>query len=364
MSFELPDPFVMENGERITNPAQWPQRRQEILKSILAIEYGHLPPAAMTKGEHLYTHELPELLNARDTQVRLVTGAQRLFIFYLQLIVPPGEGPFPVVLTGDACWRYVTDAVIKEVIGRGYILAQFNRVTLAPDDYKLERSQGLYQVYPEGDFGALAAWAWGYHRCVDYLVTLPEVDAARIAVLGHSRGGKTVLLAGATDERIALTAPNNSGCGGAGCARWQGPESETIGIILQLAPNWFSPRLNEFAGHEERLPFDQHFLKALVAPRALLSTEALGDLWANPSGTWLTHQAAREVYRFLGCDERTGIWYREGGHNHGLIDWQIFLDFADLQFFGKQPKVEYNVNPFPEMSLNYGWKSPGKDIHR
>jgi hypothetical protein len=355
---ELPDPFVFLSGERIKNPAEWPQRRQEILKVLLDIEYGHLPPKALTKGEHLYTHELPDLLNARDTQVRLVTGPSRLFMFYLQIIAPQGEGPFPVVLTGDACWRYVTDDVIREVIGRGYILAQFNRVTLAPDDYKLERSQGLYQVYPEGDFGALAAWAWGYHRCVDYLLTLPEVAADKIAVVGHSRGGKTVLLAGATDERIALTAPNNSGCGGAGCMRWQGPASETIGDIMRLAGNWFSPRLNEYVGHEERLPFDQHFLKALVAPRALLSTEALGDLWANPSGTWLTHQAAKEVYRFLGCEEKIAAWYRQGGHNQGLVDWQTFLDYADWQFFGKQPQVEFNLNPFPELARNFSWQAP------
>jgi hypothetical protein len=139
--------------------------------------------------------------------------------------------------------------------------------------------------------------------------------------------------------------------------RWQGPESETIGDIMRLAGNWFSPRLNEYVGHEERLPFDQHFLKALVAPRALLSTEALGDLWANPSGTWLTHLAAQEVYRFLGCEEKIAAWYRPGGHNHGLVDWRVFLDYADWLFFGKQPKVEFNVNPFPELAKNFSWSA-------
>jgi hypothetical protein len=310
------------------------------------------------EGEELHSHTVPRFLETRHTQYRLITGPDRPFQFLLDMLVPPGDIPFPVVLTGDGCWRYITDDITREVLRRGYILAVFNRVEIVPDNYRSERVSSLYRVYPEGDYGALAAWAWGYHRCVDFLLSLDCVDATRIAIVGHSRGGKAALLAGAIDERIALTAPNNSGCGGAGCFRWQGHGSETLAHILDPVPYWFSPRLKEFVGREELLPFDQHSLKALVAPRALLSTEALGDLWANPTGTWLTYLAAREAYRFLDAEERIGIWYREGDHDHGQPDWEAFLDFVDWHFQGKLPSQTFDINPFPDLPSAFSWSAP------
>ncbi len=309
-------------------------------------------------GEELYTHNLAHLSDARHQFVRLVTGPSPAYEFYLELLSPPGPGPFPAIITGDACWRYVTDEVSLEVLRRGYLLCQFNRVTIVPDDYRMERDQGLYLKCKDSKFGALSAWAWGYHRCVDVLLTLPEVDPNRIAVTGHSRGGKTALLAGAADERIALTAPNNSGCGGSGCFRWQGEDAERMEDILRLAPNWFSSGLKEYIGRIDQLPFDQHSLKACVAPRALLSTEALSDLWANPSGTWQSHQAARQVYRFLNVENRIGSWFRAGDHHHGLGDWQVFLDFADWHFFGRKPERAFDTNPFPDLPPAFTWKVP------
>jgi hypothetical protein len=128
-----------------------------------------------------------------------------------------------------------------------------------------------------------------------------------------------------------------------------------------MVPYWYSPRLAQFIGKEDELPFDQHALKALVAPRALVSTEALGDLWANPSGTYQTYLAAREVYRFLGADDRIGIWFREGEHDHGLADWQAFLDFADLQFRGLTPAYRFDANPFPGLARAFSWSAPAPD---
>lgn len=169
---------------------------------------------------------------------------------------------------------------------------------------------------------------------------------------GHSRGGKTALLAGALDERITLVAPNGSGCGGAACYRIQGKDSETLEIITR--PDrfcyWFQPRFRTFAGKESQLPFDQHFLKALVAPRALLSTDALGDHWANPPGTQATYLAVMPVFEFLGVPQKNGIHYREGKHEHNAEDWNALLDFADLQFFGKPSQRAFNQTPFPKDS--------------
>ena len=354
---ELPDLFRFEDGTHLRDAADWPRRRAELLQAIVPLEYGGMPPTPeRTVAEELHTFSSADLEEGRYTTYRVVSDPDGCrFWFLLYVLVPPGKGPFPVVLTGDACWRYVTDAVTEDVLRRGNILAQFNRVELAPDIYRTERTSGLYTVYPEGDYGALSAWAWGYHRCVDVLSQLDFVDASRIAITGHSRGGKTVLLAGATDARIALTAANNSGAGGAGCFRRQGPGSETLRDSLQGAPYWYGPRLKDYLGREKELPFDQHFLKASIAPRALLTAEALGDLWANPTGTWQTHAAAAEVYRFLGVAERIGICYRDGGHDHGPADWAAFLDFMDWQFRGRKPERRYDVNPFPDLpSSNTG----------
>jgi hypothetical protein len=176
-------------------------------------------------------------------------------------------------------------------------------------------------------------------RVVDYLETRSDIDLKRIAVTGHSRGGKAALLAGALDERFALVAPNGSGCGGAGCFRNASSENESLGQITnpKRFGYWFHHRLGWFAKQEDRLPFDQHFVKALVAPRALLCTEAHGDLWANPAGTRRTSHSARDVYSFLGAKEKIGLSYRDGQHGQTLQDWKTLLAFAQWQFFDEKP---------------------------
>lgn len=356
---ELPDLFRFEDGERVCTPEDWQRRRRQWRDVILDVEYGRLPPTPpVTRGEALHRHQVRSWGDVQHTQYRIITEDERSFQFRLDVFVPAGDGPFPVVLNGDGCWCELTDEIARDVLGRQAVLAQFSRVEIVPDMGNADRVAGLYNVYLEGDYGAIAAWAWGYHRCIDFLTTLDCVDPDKIAVVGHSRGGKTSLLAGATDERIALTGANDSGCGGAGCFRWQGAGSETIADIVRAFPHWFSPRFAEFIDREDELPFDQHCLKALVAPRALFTAEALGDIWANPTGTWQTHLAAREAYRFLGAEDRIGIWYREGGHAHGRADWAAFLDFMDWQFHGKQPPTQFNANPFPELPPAFSWAAP------
>jgi len=357
---ELPDPFTFAEGGRVATREDWFRRRAELLDLVVSIEYGRLPPrpAAVT-AECLHPTAVARLGAAQHIQYRLhIEGGARPFWFLLTVMLPEGDGPFPVVINGDGCWRYLTDEIIAEVLRRRYALAYFNRTEVVPDAYHSRRDSGLYLVYPDGEFGAISAWAWGYHRVVDFLLTQDWAHPEQIAVVGHSRGGKTVLLAGATDERIALTAPNNSGAGGAGCFRWQGQGCERLADSLRMVPYWYSPRLADYVDREELLPFDQHCLKACVAPRALLSTEALNDLWANPSGTYQTYAAAREVYRFLGAEEKIGIWFREGDHDHGPEDWRAFLDFADWQFRGLEPQRLFDVNPFPDMPLAFSWSAP------
>lgn len=361
---ELPDLFTFADGTHLQKADEWPQRRAELYELVVGLEYGYMPPTpTAVQAELLHPSTIKTPVKAAHKQYRLnVEGGKRPFWFILDLLIPEVEGGgdhrLPVVINGDGCWRMVTDEIIAEVLNRGYVLATFNRTEIVPDAYRNERDTALYLVYPDLEFSALAAWAWGYHRVVDFLLTQDFVDPACLAVVGHSRGGKTVLLAGATDERIALTAPNDSGCGGSGSYLWQGEGCEKLADLIRAVPFWLGPRVAQYVDREELLPFDQHFLKALVAPRALLSTEALGDLWANPSGTYQVHQAAREAYRLLGAEDRIGIWYREGEHRHGIVDWKAFLDFADLQFRGLPTKTPFDMNPFPEMPAAFSWSAP------
>ncbi|MBE34821.1 MAG: hypothetical protein CMI16_04580 [Opitutaceae bacterium] len=356
---ELPNPFLFNDGSALTRVEDWRKRRREILDLIVDLEYGGMPPVpTATHGELLHSHVQRKHNGSLFQTIRVTSQSETPFPFILQLTIPPGEGPFPIVINGDACWNFVTPEVIAEALKRNYIIAQFNRMELAPDVYNSERTSGLYPIYPDHSFGALSAWAWGYHRCVDVLEQMDCVDASQIAISGHSRGGKTVLLAGATDERIALTNPNNSGAGGAGCYRVQGPESETLADLIRAIPYWFGPELKSYVGRENELPFDQHFLKALLAPRALLTTEALGDHWCNLPGTWQTHLAAQEVYRFLGAEQNIGIVFREGGHEHNLTDWRVMFDFADSQFRGTKATNQLDQNPFLEMKRSYSWRAP------
>lgn len=356
---QLNDPFVFEDGSRVRSTDDWRRRRKEIQDLVVGIEYGGLPPEpAPVRAEPLHTHKPKRFPGATYTQYRIVLEDSPGFHFRLDVMMPPHEEPVPCVLTGDGCWRYANDEITLDLMTRGIALAEFSRTAVVPDVYSSDRSTGLYPVYPDAQFGAIAAWAWGYHRCVDVLLALEGIDSRAVAAVGHSRGGKAALLAGATDERIAVTAPNDSGCGGAGSYKWQGPQSETMTDTHRAIPYWFGSKLWEYLGREAELPFDQHFLKALVAPRSLLSTEALGDLWANPEGTYQTFDAAREVYRFLGAEQRIAIWYREGGHFHGRADWAAFVNFLEWRLRGAHPTHEFEPRPFPEMPRAFDWRAP------
>jgi len=352
----LPDPFLTADGTRIASAAEWPAQRAHLLAEVLHYGYGH-PPVAGTVSIAADTRSHDDALKATRRALTLSMGPTGGITVHLFLIIPDGHGPFPTIIEGDRGWGALAEPVVAAAIGRGYLLAQFDRNEIAPD--KADRSIGLYAAYPDGDGGALVAWAWGYSRVIDALTTLPEVDSRHLAITGHSRGGKAVLLAGALDERVALVAPNGSGSMGAGCERKLLGKCESLDAIQDRFPYWFTPLLAQFKGHVERLPFDQHTLKALIAPRALLSTEGLDDLWANPRGTQITFQAAQQVYRFLGVADRIGIAYRPGKHEHNLTDWQALLDFADHQLLGKPAARSFDVLQYPDEAHDaFSWAAP------
>ena len=293
---KLPDPMTMRNGESCSAPEMWRERRREIIEDNVSLEFGGMPP-------------IPEFLRVETlwnggpghSWYRIFTGTEaKPFSFTLEVfrpkdgddinaVYPKKDGKRPVLLCGDMCFDTLTDDVVREAVSRGFIFTRFNRVEFAPDMYNSDRNSGIYLTYPGMSFSAISAWAWGYCRAVDALLGMGDVDESAIAISGHSRGGKTVLLAGAVDERIAFVNPNDSGAHGCGCYRYEQnePDSaddktcEKLADMFRAIPYWMGAGLKDYIGRENELPHDMHYFKALVAPRCLLETEAYGDVWAK-----------------------------------------------------------------------------------
>lgn len=351
---DLPDPFLMNDGSRVRTREDWARRRAELRDLIMGYEYGHVPAETSQVTAVLMPPEAQQAANVKQFTLKIGPGGQ--VAVPLVLSFPDGPGPFPIIIRGDLCWGRVKGPIVSDIISRGYILAEFDRTAFAPDSN--DRAHGVFPLYPNSDWGDLAAWAWGFGRVVDYVSTRPDVDKARIIVTGHSRGGKAALLAGVLDERVALTVPNGSGAGGGGCFRVQYPLTESLWAVQLRFPYWFAPGFGQFIGHVDQLPFDQHEVRALIAPRALLTTDSLDDLWANPMGTQISFLAAREVYKFLGVPEKIGLHYRHGKHDQTEEDFNALLDFADSQLMGKDAAQKFDTLPFANLPITYKWKAP------
>ena len=332
---ELPDLMQLSNGDAVASKADWELRRAEMKAMLQYYQYGHLPP----RPERVVASEVSSraLPAGEGVEQRMVLAIGKTQLpMRIAVYKPPVDGRLPVIVREEHALGHIEE--VPPILKRGYMFVEFGREDLDPD--KPDVVGPAQQAYPEFDWATLAVWAWGAMRVVDYLEQRDDVDLAKIGIVGHSRGGKMALLAGAMDERFALVAPNGSGCGGAGCFRRQDGKVETLELITrpERFGYWFHPRLRHFAGSEDRLPIDQHFLKALVAPRALICTDAEGDLWANPAGNRVTSQAAEAAFQFLDAPNRNALHFRKGSHDLTEHDWQAILDFADWHFRGRRPQ--------------------------
>jgi len=355
----LPDPFRRADGARVGSRTEWTQHRRYLVDLLEHYQYGRMPPPpARLTARELSRRELLEE-TAVETRVLLSCGPNGEVRFRVGLTRPKGPGPFGVVFKNEASLGPHCP-ILAPLLRNGYMFVEYVRTDLDPDaPATVGPAQG---AYPDRDWGTIAVWAWGAMRLVDYLSTLDDVDTERIVCTGHSRGGKAALLATALDERIAVVVANGSGAGGAGSYRVQGAKSESLDAITdpKRFAYWFHPRLRTFAGREDRLPFDQHFLAALVAPRSLLLTEASGDLWSNPLGTQHVYSAAREVYEFLGAEAKVGLHARTGGHDQRVEDWEALLDFAELQLSDRAPPASRRFDRllFPTAEKAFEWSAP------
>lgn len=380
---ELPDPLAMLDGTKVPTRQDWLQKRVPELRALFQhYMYGYLPPPVPVQGKELFRE--PRWLGGQATlrEVALQIGEPPWCTVHVLLAIPNNRsGPVPAFVGMNFCgnhavvddprvrvptvWMYpgrkgvvnhrATEAGrgsdsgvwnLDLAVSRGYAVATLYCGEVQPDDPQ-ERGGVLEKVRagkPAGphDAATIAAWAWGIHRVVDYLRGLPELDSNRLTIVGHSRLGKTALLAGAFDERLALIIPHQAGCGGTAPSR--GKVGESVRAINARFPHWFNSTFQQFNDRPEKLPFDQHCLIALCAPRPVLLTNAVEDTWANPAGQFAMLLAADPVYRFLGVDglavrqmpppnllvdSRLGYWIRPGKHSMTRDDWEIFLRFAD-----------------------------------
>jgi hypothetical protein len=386
---QMPDPLVLMNGHRVTSKEQWTGERRPELKALFGhYMYGSLPPKP-TQVEARLSGRHADFLDGKATLklLTLETGSGNAPQIDLMLVVPnQRQSRAPVFLAMNFCgnqaltddsrvplarsWvpafckgctnnsatessrgAQAADWPLAEIVRRGYALAAFYSGDIDPD--RADVSEGVYAWQAQGDAdkntaanrGTLSAWAWGFQRCVDYLVTDPDLDAHRIAAVGHSRNGKAALLAAAFDERIGIAFPHQAGCGGSAPSR--GKIGESVKAINDRFPHWFNAEFKQFNDAPERLPFDQNGLVALCAPRAVLFSAAQEDQWANPAGQFEVLQGADPVYRMLGVEglsthqmplvrqlvsSRLGYYIREGKHSMTADDWRIFMDFADKRW--------------------------------
>ncbi|WP_414660581.1 alpha/beta hydrolase family protein [Horticoccus sp. 23ND18S-11] len=234
-------------------------------------------------------------------------------------------------------------AATNAALARGYAYVVFNNNDCGEDTTLRNvdgswafRTTRFFPAYPGYDWGLLRSWAWGVSRIVDYLVTDPAIDRARIIITGASRTGKSAMVAAAFDDRIALGAPVVTGGGGVGAFRFAGPRrSETLDVMVTKYPNWFSPHLHAFRGQREKLPFDQHWFLAACAPRAFIALEGDADTISLPEAVRQSILGAKPAYALFDATHRLGVNYAPHGHTFNADDWSALLDFADRHLGGK-----------------------------
>jgi hypothetical protein len=385
---DFPDPLVMFDGTKVTTKEQWEKKRRPELKKLFEHYMYGVSPRDALKVEAKVLHEDKKAFGGKATlkEVALTLRPGEAPPIHLLLVVPNDrKGPAPVfvgmnfcgnhALVDDpkihlpTCWMYPNHPGVKDnrateegrgkekdvwslaqSIDRGHAVATFYNGDIDPD--QKEKREGVRPLLDvtrvDGSQGrataTIMAWAWGISRVVDFLTTDKDLDAKRIAVVGHSRLGKTALLAAAFDERIALAIPHQAGCGGTAPSRQNNLKAESVKRINEAFPHWFCDNFKKFNDDPSKLPFDQNCLAALVAPRPLLFTNAVEDEWANPKGQFEVLKAAEPVYKLLGAggldakemprpgqlvDSTLGYYIRPGIHSMTKDDWKVFLDYAD-----------------------------------
>jgi hypothetical protein len=379
--YTLPDPLKLQNGQPVRDAETWYKiRRPEILKLYGDEIYGNVPAQAPeVTWEVVGTNASAMDWLASEKELAFhVRGGSGATVFHVRVLYPAGHTErVPALLhlvfsdparlstaTEPATtprFQYNELSAVKDILRRGYAYATVHYTEiegdLASNNLTKVRALALApgQAAPRSDeWGTISAWAWGLSRVLDYFETDPAVDATRVAVVGHSRLGKTALWAGASDPRFALVFSSCAGEMGSALARRD--YGEVVDDMAENFPWQFAGNFQKYDGHGNDLPVDAHLLIALNAPRPVFITGGTQDQWADPRGEYLAVIAAGPVYRLLGARDLgteiypppidtplitgdLGFHYHTGGHIMSASDWKAFLDFADAHLKKGRQKV-------------------------
>lgn len=384
--YTLPDPLKTEKGRRIRTVRQWENlRRPELMEIFRSQMFGYC--SGRPDGMHFkLLNECPDALGGIATRKEIViyftadeTYSAKLLLYIpnsakgqkvpaflglnffgnfttsedVGITMPTAEeiasfgAEFKMMERGGNAKRWP----FEYVLSRGYAVATMHYMEIAPDDAQLFRAaMDKLPIAAEGEnhssYSAIGAWAWGLSRALDYLETDEDIDESKIAVIGHSRLGKTAAWAAASDPRFAIAILNNPGCGGAAISRRA--IGENLYVINDAFPHWFCDNFKQYSNNEQSLPFDQHELIAMIAPRPVYIASGSEDKWSDPYGEYLGLVEAAPVYELYGYEVFTdrnwveiespqvigkmGYHIRRGKHEILLYDWIQYLAFVDRFF--------------------------------
>ncbi len=400
----MPDVMTLNNRRQVKTLKQWDERRAQMKRTLEYYAVGLAPPPpGNVKGVEVSSQMLMDG-KVKYRLVHLTFGPHESLSLDIGIFTPATGGPFPALVSPSGTppgarplpmlpnganqghnqdVLLVTGPVSAEeaaaneqrmarffhprtaeqiaesnpALAHGFAFVTFNNndcgedTTLRlPDGSWAYRTTRFFPAYPHYDWGLLRAWAWGASRIVDYLVTDPAIDKNKLIITGVSRTGKAALIAGAFDERWAMVAPVASSGGGTPAYRYSGsvPDrggKEGLTEMVRKYPNWFSPNLHQFWGQPDKLPFDEHWFIALVAPRPLISLEGDHDQNVNLNGVYQSLLAARPAYAFFHASDKLGVSFANRPHGMVQGDWDALLAFADKFLLGKP--VDRSFDQYP-----------------
>jgi len=400
----MPAVMTLDNGKPVKTLQQWEVRREQMKRILEYYAVGLAPPPpGNVKGAEVSSQTLMDG-KVKYRLVHLTFGPHQSLSLDIGIFTPATGGPFPTLVSPSGTPPGATplprlpqganqgrnedvllvvgpvspmEAAANEqrmarffhprtaeqiaesnpALAHGFAFVTFNNndcgedTTLRlPDGSWAYRTTRFFPAYPHYDWGLLRAWAWGASRIVDYLVTDPAIDKNKLIITGVSRTGKAALIAGAFDDRWAMVAPVASSGGGTPAYRYSGSVpnrggKEGLTEMVRKYPNWFSPHLHQFWGQPDKLPFDEHWFIALVAPRPLICLEGDHDQNVNQNGVYQSIVAARPAYVFLHAGDKLGVSWADRPHGMVQGDWDALLAFADKFLLAKP--VDRSFDSYP-----------------
>ena len=364
-SKDFPNPLLREDGSLVQHEYEWDSQKAYLRRIAQEHMYGTWPHKPdRLEGQCLVSETVLSGKGIYEKHQLDVVYEGTLFEMEITIYRPADEQKHPVIIANSfSNDEKYQNPYLPNLVNRGYALASFLMSDIVPD-WALLKALNLSvdenRMYPKLPCGTIMAWAWGHTVVADYIQHMKFTGP--LIATGASRGGKAALCAGIFDERFAVTAPTIAGCGGTGSARFCGTadgirqdstRSETIGRITHVFPDWFNEKYASYGQQEEPFaigdevnffPLDANVLRAMVAPRAVFSSDGEDDSWSNPFGTQLGWMAAQPVFELLGVPDKNAFNMRPGVHGFDERDWIAMLDFCDQVLFDMRGKAGESLN--------------------